>query len=125
MLNKCCYLSSFIFSCTWLCRNLATEYRAPEIVSYLYSLVLALDLNAKCQGEVGMWGAPGVRVLPADLHVPRICHWLQLQVLGWVWFDWGSRETSFIFLMGLCIMVVLVSDPIFTLDQRGVHRIVT
>lgn len=72
-----------------------------------------------------MWGAPGVRVLPADLHVPRICHWLQLQVLGWVWFDWGSRETSFIFLMGLCIMVVLVSDLIFTLDQRGVHRIVT
>lgn len=54
----------------YVCINLTTDYKASE--SYLFSLVLALDLKRKCQGEVGMWGAPGVGVLPADLYMPGI-----------------------------------------------------
>lgn len=67
---------------------------------FLLFLILVQDLNTESQGEVGMRGAPGVRVLPADLQVPRALQRLQLQALRWVWLDCGRRERNFLtFLM--------------------------
>lgn len=75
------------------------SYLVTLLLCLLHLFFLALDADEELEGEVGVGSAPGVRVLPADLHL-RVLQRLQLQVLGWVWFDCRRGQASFSILVG-------------------------
>lgn len=75
------------------------SYLVTLLLCLLRLFFLALDADEELEGEVGMGSAPGVRVLPADLHL-RVLQRLHLQVLGWVRFDCRRRQASLSILVG-------------------------